>query len=202
VEFLSVCRTLSDTSKLTNFYNDITGLRDFQFLKDYVPRREDDNWPDYHEFLNDRYITELVRYHERFPDLPRPELSHRRSSFENTGRITCTPADFLEAAVKVSTAEEYREVCEKFPPFDKGMVKAVSPWKIALFHEGAALPLLLEDNTPENWAKLYNKANDNGIAANGLIPGPDDVESLGTEIIRVAAEQWENPLRTMAACGI
>jgi hypothetical protein len=80
----------------------------------------------------------------------------------------------------------------KVSPFDKWTVKAVSPRKIALFHEEVALPLLLEDNTPENWAKLYNKANDNDIAVNGLIPGPDDVESLGAGIIRAAAEQWEN----------
>jgi hypothetical protein len=192
VEFLSVCRALSDTSELNNFYNETTSLRDFQFLKDCVPRQEDDNWPGYHEFLNNRYITELARYHERFPDLPYPELSNRPSLMEDGGRVPHTPADFLEAAVKVSTAEEYREVYEKFPPFDKGTVKAVSPRKIALFHEGAALPLLLEDNTPENWVKLYNTANDNGIAVNGLISGPDDVESLGTGIIRAAAEQWEN----------
>ena len=78
------------------------------------------------------------------------------------------------------------------PLFDTGTVKAVSPRKIALFHEGAVLPLLLEDNTPENWAKLYNKANDNGIAVNGLIPSPSDVESLGLGVIRDAAGQWEN----------
>jgi hypothetical protein len=124
--------------------------------------------------------------------MPYPEPSSRPSLMEDGERAPRTPADFLEAAVKVSTAEEYREVCGKFPPFDKGTVKAVSPQKIALFHEGAALPLLLADNTPENWAKLYSKANDNGIAVNGLIPGPADVENLGTGIIGTAAEYWGN----------
>jgi hypothetical protein len=193
VEFLSVCRNKDGASKLDAFYEDITGLREFQFLKDYVPRQENDSWTDYHESLNERYIAELVRYCKRFPDLPSPDgLPHRQSSLEDGGRVQCSPADFLEAAREVSTAEEYREVYEKFPPLDRGLVKAVSPRKIALFHEGAALPLLLEDNTPENWAKLYNKANDKGIAVNGLIPGPADVERLGTGIIGAAAEHWEN----------
>jgi proteasome lid subunit RPN8/RPN11 len=193
VEFLSVCRNKEAVSNLDAFYEDITGLREFQFLKDYVPRLEDGNWTDYHQLLNERYITELVRYHKRFPDLPSPSgLPRRQSLLEDSRRVQYSPADFLEAAMKVSTAEEYREVYKKFPSFDKGAVKAVSPRKIALFHEGAALPLLLEDNTPENWAKLYTKANDNGITINGLIPGPADVESLGTGILKTAAEYWKS----------
>jgi hypothetical protein len=193
VEFLSVCRNMDNASKLDTFYEDITALRDFQFLKEFVPRRGEDNQPDYHEFLNEQYITELVRYRKRFPDLPSPDgLPRLQSLLEDGRRVQNSPAGFLEAARDVSTAEEYREVYEKFPAFDKGAVKAVSPRKIALFHEGAALPLLLADNTPENWAKLYTRANDNGIAVNGLIPGPADVESLGTGILRTAAEQWNN----------
>jgi hypothetical protein len=192
VEFLSLCGNMYDAPKFNAFYKDITGLRDFQFLKDYVPLQGEDTWPQYHETLSERHKTELRRYHERFPDLPYPELSRRPSLLEDGGRAPRTPADFLEAAGKVSTAEEFREVYAEFPPFDRGTVKAVSPRKIALFHEGAALPLLLEDNTPENWAKLYTIADDNGIAANNLIPGPADVESLGMGIIRAAAEQWEN----------
>jgi hypothetical protein len=192
VEFLSVCGNRFDAPKFDAFYNSITALRDFKFLKDYVPRQGEENWLDYHEFLNDRYKMELHRYHQRFPDLPYPELSSRPSLKKNGERVPHTPSDFLEAAVKVSTVEEYREVCGKFPSFDKGTVKAVSPRKIALFHESAALPLLLADNTPENWAKLYTKANDNGIAVNSLIPGPDDVKNLGIGIIRAAAEHWKN----------
>jgi hypothetical protein len=192
VEFLSRCGSMKNTLKFNTFYDSITSLQDFQFLKALVPRQGDDNWNIYQETLHNRYKSELHRYHERFPDLPYPEPTSRPSLLEKGERAVCNPADFMEAAVKVSTAEEYRAVCAEFPPFDKGAVKAVSPRKIALFHEGAALPLLLEDNTPENWAKLYNKANDNGIAVNGLIPSPSDVESLGLGVIRDAAGQWEN----------
>jgi hypothetical protein len=192
VEFLSECGNRYDTDQFDTFYNDITGIWEFQFLKNHVPRRGEDSWSRYHAKLNAQYKTELHRYHERFPDLPYPEPSSRPLLLEDGERVPRTPADFLEAAGTVSTVEEYQAVCAEFPSFDKGIVKAVSPQKIALFHERAALPLLLEDNTPENWARLYTKANDNGIAVNNFIPDPADIERLGLGVINAAREHWKN----------
>jgi hypothetical protein len=191
VEFLARCGNMDDISRFYAFYNGITGLREFQFLAGYVPRQEEADWPRYREAVNDRYNEELRRYYERFPD-PLPDPFSPPVPLKEGGRVSYTPADFLETADTVSSAGEYRELYAGGPPFAGGTVKAVSPRKIALFYEEASLPLILSDNAPENWAKLYKTANDNGIAVNNTIPSPGDVERMGTGIIRAAREQWEN----------
>jgi hypothetical protein len=54
------------------------------------------------------------------------------------------------------------------------------------------LPLLLKDNTPANWANLYTQANNSGININGIIPAPEEVESLGTGILRASEDRLRN----------
>jgi hypothetical protein len=194
VEFLSKCGNMGDESRFDAFYNGITGLREFQFLAAYAPKHDGLDWPRYREALNDRYNEELRRYYERFPGSPLPDPFSLPALPREGRRVPYTPADFLAAAEAVSSAGEYRELYAGLPPFSGGSVKAVSSRKIALFHEQSSLPLILADNTPENWAKLYKTSNDNGIAVNHIIPDPADVESLGLGLVRAAREQWENAM--------
>jgi hypothetical protein len=93
----------------------------------------------------------------------------------------------------------YREVYGNTAPFPQGSVRVVSPRRIALFHEGAALPLLLKDNTPANWANLYTQANNSGINVNRIIPAPEEVENLGTCFGRPPPERH---VKGMAGGGI
>jgi hypothetical protein len=113
---------------------------------------------------------------------------------EEGDRVMGTPLDFLGLCGNIEDAGMYREVYGNKSPFPQGAVKAVSPQKIALFHEGAALPLLLLDNTPAHWANLYTRANDNGINVNGIIPSPEEVEHLGTGMLRASEDRLRNAM--------
>jgi proteasome lid subunit RPN8/RPN11 len=194
VEFLGICGNTFDKTRFDTFYNDITSLRDFAFLKDYFPQQGQETWPRYHDMLDEQYVKESHGYHERFPNLPYPEPGSRPVLLENGEKNPHTPLDFLRYAEGVTSTGEYRELYENSPSFAKGTVKAVSPRRIALFHESSALPLVLADNTPEQWAKLYKTADDNGIVTNNAIPSPEDVESLGISNLTTAREHLENAL--------
>jgi hypothetical protein len=105
-----------------------------------------------------------------------------------------TPLDFLASYSNIEDSVMYREVYGDNAPFPQGSVRAVSPQRIALFHEGAALPLLLMDNTPANWANLYTQVNNSGINVHGIIPSPEEVESLGTGILRASEDRLRNAM--------
>jgi hypothetical protein len=194
LEFLGKTTYCSTQKEFDDFYTNITGIRDFSFLVDAIPPQQGIEWQYYKDTLEQEHRKTIGAYQERFPESPLPQVSTLPALFEEGQRGLYTLLDFLSAAEGVSTAGEYREVCNRFPPFERGMVKAVSPQKIALFHEGAALPLLLEDNTPDNWAKLYTAADNNGIAVNNCIPSPEDVETLGVGLIAEAQDRLRNAM--------
>jgi hypothetical protein len=193
VEFLDNCSAKANYVSVRDYAREITGMREFKFLEDYLPPCDNGSRDAYREKLLQAYNRELRSYTERFPDQPYqgaaslPRLPGRDSAPR-------TPLDFLASCGNIGDSLMYRELYGKEAPFPKGSVKAVSPQRIGLFHEGAALPLCLLDNTPANWANLYTRANNNGINVNGIIPAPEEVESLGTGMLRACEERLRNAM--------
>jgi proteasome lid subunit RPN8/RPN11 len=194
VEFLDSCSSKNNEALMTDYMREITGIREFRGLEDFLPPYDNGSWEMYREELRQAHGRELRSYTERFPFEPLHESASLPCLFEEGGRVMRTPLDFLTSCRDIGDARMYREIYGNDSPFPQGSVKAVSPQKIALFHEGASLPLVLLDNTPENWAKLYTRANDNGINVNGIIPAPDEIEILGTGMLRVSEDRLRNAM--------
>jgi hypothetical protein len=194
VEFLDHCAYAPNEKLMREYVRDITGIREFTFLRDFLPSADNVSGTLYFKELQEVHKRELHAYAERFPDEPYHEFTSLPHLLEEGDRVTRTPLEFLAMCGNVEDAGMYREAYGEAAPFPLGSVKAVSPQRIALFHEGAALPLLLLDNTPENWANLYAKANDNGINVNGIIPAPEEVESLGTGILHASEDRLRNAM--------
>jgi hypothetical protein len=194
VEFLDQCSTKTNEAFMREYMRDITGIREFKFLEEYFPPYDNDFWDVYREELQEAHRWELHSYTERFPD----ELYHEAVSLprllEEGDSVTRTPLDFLASCGSIEDSVMYREVYGDNAPFPQGSVRAISPQRIALFHEGAALPLLLMDNTPANWANLYTQANNSGINVNGIIPSPEEVENLGTAMLRASEDRLRNAM--------
>jgi hypothetical protein len=194
VEFLGNCSTKVNDVLMRDYARDITGVREFKFLEAFLPPSDNTSWHWYQEKLQEAHRRELHSYAKRFPG----ELYHEFTSLphllEEGGSVHRTLLDFLTSCENIEDGAMYREVYGKEAPFPQGAVKAVSPQKIALFHEGAALPLLLLDNTPANWADLYTRANNNSINVNGLIPTPEEVENLGAGMLRASGERLRNAM--------
>ena len=152
------------------------------------------SWKMYQEELRQAHRRELRSYAGRFPDEPCHEFASLPHLLEEGDRVTRTPLEFLASCRDIEDTQGYREVYGNEAPFPLGAVRAVSPQRIALFHEGAALPLALLDNTPENWAILYTQANDSGINVNGIIPAPEEIENLGTGILHASEERLRNAM--------
>jgi hypothetical protein len=194
VEFLGHCSTKPNDGLMRDYTREITGIREFKFLQDYLPPADNVSWALYQEELREARRRELRSYAERFPDEPYHEFTSVPCLLEEGGRVMRTPLDFLSSCRDIEDAQTYREVYGAEAPFSQGTARAVSPQRIALFHEGAALPLLLLDNTPANWADLYTQANDNGINVNGIIPAPEDIENLGPGMLRASEDHLRNAM--------
>jgi hypothetical protein len=194
VEFLDQCSTKTNDSFMRDYTRDITGIREFNFLKDYIPPDINNSWDVYREKLQEAHRRELHSYTERFPDEPYHESTSLPCLLEEGESVERTPLEFLASYGNIEDSAMYRDVYGDNAPFPQGSVRAVSPQRIALFHEGAALPLLLLDNTPANWANLYTQANNSGINVHGIIPTPEEVESLGTGILRASEERLRNAM--------
>jgi hypothetical protein len=147
----------------------------------------------YFKELQEAHRRELHAYSDRFPDKPYHEFASLPHLLEEGDRVTRTPLDFLAMCGNVEDSGMYREVYGEAAQFPQGSVRAVSPQRIALFHKGAALLLLL-DNTPANWANLYAKANTNGINVNGIIPAPEEVESMGAGILHASEDRLRSAM--------
>jgi proteasome lid subunit RPN8/RPN11 len=194
VEFLDNCSTKANEVLLRDYAREITGIREFKFLEDFLPPAENGSWDVYQEKLQEAHRRELRSYAERFPDEPYHEFTALPHLLEEGDSVARTPLDFLASCGNIEDSAMYREVYGNVAPFPPGTVKAVSPQRIALFHEGAALPLILLDNTPANWANLYTLANNNGINVNGVIPAPEEVENLGPGILRASEDRLRNAM--------
>jgi hypothetical protein len=194
VEFLGRCAVQADNDYLNDYVREITAVREFKFLEDFFPPCTDTSWSLYKEKLEEAHARELRSYTERFPDEPYHGFTYMLFLLEAENSVTRTPLDFLSSCAFIEDSGTYRDVYGDKAPFPQGSVRAVSPQKIALFHEGAALPLFLLDNTPENWANLYTKANNSGINVNGMIPTPEDVENRGTSILRASEDRLRNAM--------
>jgi hypothetical protein len=194
VEFLDHCSTKPNDGLFRDYVREITGIREFSFLEGFLPPYGNGPWNLYREELREAHRRELHSYAERFPDEPYHESASLPCLLEEGGRVISTPLDFLASFRDIEDTQLYRMVCGNEAPFPKGSVRAVSPQKIGLFHEGAALPLALLDNTPGNWARLYTQANDNGINANGIIPTPDEMENLGAGVLRASEDRLRNAM--------
>jgi proteasome lid subunit RPN8/RPN11 len=194
VEFLDQCSTKTNDGLLRDYAREITGIREFNFLKDFILPDENNSWEVYREKLREAHRQELHSYTERFPDEPYHESVSLLRLLEEGERVKRTPLDFLASCGNTEDSAMYREVYGNEAPFPHGLVRAVSPQRIALFHEGAALPLILLDNTPANWANLYTQANNSGINVNGIIPTPEEVENMGTGILRASEDRLRNAM--------
>jgi hypothetical protein len=194
VEFLDQCSTKTNDVLMRDYAREITGIREFKFLENFLPPYDNGSWDSYKEKLREAHRRELYSYAGRFPDEPYHESTSLPCLFEEGDRVMRTPLEFLTSCSGIEDSGMYREVYGDEAPFPQGSIKAVSPQRIALFHEGAALPLILLDNTPENWAKLYTQANDNGINVNGIIPAPDEIENLGTGMLRASEDRLQNAM--------
>jgi hypothetical protein len=188
VEFLGQCATKTNEGSMRDYAGEITRLREFRYLERFIPPYDNGPWDLYREELQKAYKRELRSYTKRFPGEPYHDSASLPRLLGEGEKAARTPLDFLVSCRDIEDAQAYREVYGDKAPFPQGSVKAVSPQKIALFHEGASLPLLLLDNTPENWAKLYTQANDNGINVNGIIPTPEEMEELETVSISASEE--------------
>jgi proteasome lid subunit RPN8/RPN11 len=194
VEFLDNCSTQANDVLMRDYAREITGIREFKFLEDFLPHYDNTSWELCREKLQEAHTRELHSYTERFPDEPYHEFTSLPHLLEEGDSVQRTPLDFLASCGNIEDGAMYREVYGKEAPFPQGAVRAVSPQKIALFHEGAALPLCLLDNTPANWANLYTQANNNGINANAGIPAPEEVENLGTGMLHASEERLRNAM--------
>jgi hypothetical protein len=194
VEFLDQCSTKANDGLMRDYTRDITGIREFNFLKDFIPPDENTFWEVYREKLREAHRRELHSYTERFPDEPYRESTSLPQLLEEGDAVKRTPLDFLASCGNIEDGVMYREVYGNEAPFPHGLVKAVSPQRIALFHEGAALPLIILDNTPANWANLYTQANNSGINVNGIIPTPEEVENLGTGMLHASEDRLRNAM--------
>ncbi|MDR0386539.1 MAG: hypothetical protein LBH57_00745, partial [Treponema sp.] len=194
VEFLDRCSTPPNDALMRDYVREITGIREFKFLEAYLPPYDNDSPDVYRDRLTEAHRRELRSYSERFPDEPYHEFTSLPILLEEGDRVTRTPLDFLASCRDIEDAPVYREAHGSETPFPHGSIRAVSPQKIALFHEGASLPLLLTDNTPANWANLYTRANDSGINVNGIIPEPEERENLGAGILSASEDRLRNAM--------
>jgi hypothetical protein len=195
VEFLDQCSAKTNDAFMRDYAREITGIREFKFLESFLPPYDNISWEMYQKELRQAHGRELHSYAERFPDEPYHEFtSLPLLLLEEGDRIARTPLDFLASCRDIEDVQVYREFYGNEAPFPQGAVRAVSPQRIALFHEGAALPLALLDNTPENWAELYTQANNSGINVNGIIPTPEEIENLGTGMLQTSEDHLRNAM--------
>jgi PHD/YefM family antitoxin component YafN of YafNO toxin-antitoxin module len=172
VEYLD---TLLHHENPQKFHEDFTKISAFRWLKE-IP-----DWKN----LDGQYRQQLVSYTTDFPNSPAPQARTRLPSEPGEPSTEgLPPLQFLNRAGTFNSTEEYETFYREHFAYSQGTVKPVSPGKIALFCESQALPLSIEDNSPENFARLYSLANSNGIAPNGLIPTPEEVAQHGMSLVR------------------
>ncbi|MDR2078777.1 MAG: hypothetical protein LBP74_03515 [Treponema sp.] len=194
VEFLDNCSIQVNDTLMRDYAREITGIREFTFLADFLPQYDGTSWELYQRELQEAHTRELRSYTERFPGEPYHGFMSLPYLREEGDGVQRTPLDFLASYKNIEDTAMYREVYDKDAPFPRGVVRAVSPQRIALFHERAALPLCILDNTPANWANLYTRANNNGINVNGIIPTPEEVENRGTGILHSSEKRLRNAM--------
>jgi hypothetical protein len=172
VEYLERLLSIQDPQNRLAYHNDFTQIAAFSNLKDL---------PDFPR-LSQQYQDALQAYRQDYPDQPPPAAPPRLTAIPIP---TETPSVFLSKAAELSTPEEYRAYYQDhFNSFTTGEIRQVSPGMLALFSGRHSLPLALAADQNPYRAALYKQADEHGIAVEGLIPDPDDIDLRGMDLAR------------------
>jgi hypothetical protein len=184
VEYLQRLSAFSDEHQdfIRAYHADFTGIDDYAWLK---------NVPQFGR-LGEQYLQALDDFKKQYPQEPVP--SDPVISLANK-----TPLQFLSESLQLASPESYRPLYnEYFQHLSHGEIKELSPSRLALFKNGHALPLLLDTVDPSNMpirkAAMYRQANNQGIALQGSLPTPDEVEKQGTGILQTAYDHLSDAI--------
>ncbi|MDR2079493.1 MAG: hypothetical protein LBP74_07230 [Treponema sp.] len=173
VEYLQKMEKMKTIGDIRAFHTSLTAIPGFAFISELVPPPGETPFNQYHAMMIQLHAKGLQHYKDRYPGRPEPE--HRDYAHiprRQAGGPDSSPFRFLEAAAALNSPGEYA----------------------AFFQGNNRIPSEIIENTPENWADLFNRADNQGIAVNAAIPRPDDVALQGMNRIHEAYASLKNNL--------
>jgi proteasome lid subunit RPN8/RPN11 len=179
IEYLEKMNGMQNIEDIRKFHGSLTSIPEFAFINEYVPPPGDRPFDQYQAMAAQLHTKGFRHYRNLYHEYPPPEhLDYSRAPQPQAEGPGSSPARFLEAARNLADPGDYAFFNQQYNHFPEGSIKAVSSRHIAFFQGNNKIPDIT-DNTPENWAKLFNRANNFGVAVNNIIPHPVDVAEQG-----------------------
>jgi proteasome lid subunit RPN8/RPN11 len=176
IEYLEKLGKMKNMEEIKRFYGPLVSNPDFTFINEYIPPPGDRPFAQYHAMIAQLHAKGLQHFRGLYPDRPEPgHLDYSQYPIPHAEGPSASPHAFMESAQSIRNPQEYESFYNRYYQFVEGSIKALSPRQIAFFQGNNKIPSAILENTPENWTKLFNRANNLNIAVNNIIPHPKDL---------------------------
>jgi hypothetical protein len=193
IEYLEKIGDMKNMDEIRRFHSPLVSNPEFAFINEYVPPPGDTPFDQYQAMIAQLHAKGARHFHNLYPDRPEPgHVDYSQYPIPHSEGPSASPLAFLESAQSMKKPEEYEALYNRYYQFLQGSIKDISARQIAFFQENNTIPSAILENTPENWAKFFNRANNLNIAVNNIIPHPKDVYEQGIGILNEAFTSFNN----------